>query len=440
MHIETFLDVVCRVARRHATPAALAVLFACAQPARGDPPVAAAVPFDALVAEALAHNPEIRAAQLEYQAALERRAPAQALDDPMFEFGVVNAALPFSLRRDDMTMQMLGLSQKLPFPGKRRLREAVAGADADAIGHAADETTNRVVRDLHHAYADLQLADRSTAIVTRTLETLRALASVATSRYSVGKASQADVLQAGARIAQVQQALLHLRADRQAANSEIRRLSNRTDSIQSIVSAPTAGLHESPDADGDGAARPQLAALRAMEARGELELELAERNYYPDVELRLGYGHRDRSLEGIPRDDVVTMTFAVNLPLWRKSRLAPRVAEARALRARAAAMAEGQRLETRAGIEQQAARETEARDTAALYRSTLLPQAHAETEATRAAWESGSGNLTAVLDATIREYQAMLAEADALSARVRARAEIDFLNGVAPHPATGVLP
>jgi outer membrane protein TolC len=431
-----------RMVRRIAPPLAVACLIAGLSVASSAAATTSPTSLDALVAEALQHNPEIRAARFEYQAALERRAPAGSLDDPMLEFGVVNASLPLSLRREDMTMQMLGLSQKLPFPGKRRLREAVAGSDAEAIGHAADEATNRVVRDLRVVYANLALADRAMVLTGRTQDTLRSLASIAASRYAVGRASEADVLRAGVRSAQIQQDLLRLRTERQVAESEIRRLVGRADTGDVILPMGSGSLAELDASAGDGAQRPQIAALRAMETRGELELALAERDYFPDIELKLGYGHRERSLEGLPRDDMVSITFAVNLPLWRKDRLAPRVAEARALRARAAAMTESQRLETRAGIEQQAARAAEARETLALYRSTLLPQARAATEATRATWEAGGTEFGTVLDATMREYEASLAELTALAAHDRAGAEIDFLTGVAPQPAaaTGALP
>lgn len=431
-----------RGSRRVAAHIALLAGFGLAPsaPAIGSP-ATPPTPLEALVAEALARNPEIRAARLDHEAALARRAPARALDDPMLEAGVVNAALPFSLRRDDMTMQMLGLSQKLPFPGKRGLREAVAGANADAIGFAVAETTNRVLRDLRLAYDDLRLADRTLELTEQAQETLRTLAALATARYALGRATQADALQAATRSAEAQRDLVRIHAERSSAESELRRLTAREDAAP-IMPMPAVAPAPFTGDSGDGMARPQLAALHAMESRGELELALAERDYYPDVELRLGYGHRERSLDGLPRDDVVTMTVAVNLPLWRKERLAPRVAEARALRARAAAMAEEQRLETRAGLEQQRARATQAYQTSTLYRSTLLPQARAAAAAARVAWESGAGDFSAVLDATMREYDAALAEATAAVAYDRAAAEIDFLNGTmsATQRTAGVSP
>src|SRR5688572_1927823 len=103
-----------------------------------------------LVAEAARNSPEIRAAGNERLAAQHRVSPAGALDDPMLEAGVLNAPLRSSdtFRREDMTMKMLGLSQKFPFPGKRDLRQDVAAKDAESVAYAYRETVNRVIRDV----------------------------------------------------------------------------------------------------------------------------------------------------------------------------------------------------------------------------------------------------------------------------------------------------
>jgi cobalt-zinc-cadmium efflux system outer membrane protein len=84
-----------------------------------------------LIAEAMRANPEIRAAENERLAARQRVAPAGALDDPMVEAGLLNVpTTSYRLNREDMTMKMLGVAQKLPWPGKRALREQVAAKDA----------------------------------------------------------------------------------------------------------------------------------------------------------------------------------------------------------------------------------------------------------------------------------------------------------------------
>src|SRR5688500_10103043 len=107
------------------------------------PPVP--IPLTVLVAEALENNPEIQAALQEREAARQRISPAEALDDPVLEAGVINAPLASqTFNREDMTMKMIGLSQRLPFPGKRGLRKDVAAKDAEAIDYGYEETVNRI--------------------------------------------------------------------------------------------------------------------------------------------------------------------------------------------------------------------------------------------------------------------------------------------------------
>jgi len=96
-----------------------------------------------------------------------------------------------------------------------------------------------------------------------------------------------------------------------------------------------------------------------------------QREYYPDFDLKLQYGQRDRAPDGMPRDDMVSLTVGLNLPIWRKSRLEPQVAEARAMRSQAQSMLAAQQLETRAALEEQRAIARQSRQSAELYQSTL---------------------------------------------------------------------
>ena len=410
-------------------------------------PTAAPVAVETLVSEALARNPEISAARHEREAAEQRAISSRSLEDPVLEFGVVNAPLPsLDLRREDMTMKMLGLTQKLPYPGKRALRQAVAAADSASISSAVDETANRIARDVRVAYEELRLACTTERLLNRTRDTLKELASVAASRFAVGQAAQSDVLRAQTQVVQVQQELLRIGQERAARDSELRRLLGRLEAGPPIL--PTAPMLAPLRADADTLAReaaerrPQLRALEALVQKNDREIELAQREYYPDLELRLGYGQRERGLDGTPRDDMITMTVAVNLPLWRKSRLEPRVAEARAMRRQAAAVADAQRLEIRANLEQQLALESQTRESANLYRTTLLPQVHAVVQSALGAYRVGRVDFLTLLDAQMKEFEALRGEAEMLAGHNKAIAEIDFLAGAAPAGAAteGVLP
>lgn len=148
----------------------------------------------ALITEALENNPEILAAQREYAAARQRIAPAAALDDPMLEAGVINAPLASSpFNREDMTMKMIGLSQRFPFPGKLGLRKGVASKDAEAIDYGYQETINRVVRDLKVAYFDLGLTLEITRLVEKNKLILEDFTHLAVDHYAAGMGNQVRI-------------------------------------------------------------------------------------------------------------------------------------------------------------------------------------------------------------------------------------------------------
>lgn len=408
-----------------------------------NPDVAAAPevtsPIDSLLAEALAHNPDIASARATSDAAQQRIAPAGALEDPMLEAGIVNAPLPFSLRRDDMTMEMLGLSQKLPFPGKRALRHDIAVAEASSIAHAVNETINRIARDVRVAYEELRLAVTAQRLVTQNLDTVTQLTSLAQARYAVGQATQSDALQAQTQLTRMRQDLLRIGQEEQARRSDLKRLLGRRDPDGAPIVIARSTLVDLPASPATlvktaQEERPQLQALASLIEKSEQEVALARREYYPDFELRFGYGFREPTPEGMPRDDMVTLTVAVNLPLWRKSRLEPRVAEALAMRAQAASLAESQRLETQAMLESELAAENQQRESAVLYRSTLIPQTDASFESALTAYRVGRVDFLTLLEARMRVYETALGEAQAIAEHNKAVAEICFLTGQSPHP------
>lgn len=387
----------------------------------------------ALVAEALANNPEIAAARDELDAARQRVPAAGALDDPMMEFGVVNAPLEsLSLRREDMTMKMLGLGQRLPFPGKRGLRRAVATADAESIELAAREIANRIARDVRVAYEELAFNEEAQRIVVTTRVALEQLAAIARSRYQVGQAAQNDVLDAHIELERLGAELLRLAGDNSARQSELQRLLGRSGPAPRIH-AGALQLAAGPEADaGERPAienRPQLLALQALVERSTRSIDLAQRDYYPDLDVKLQYGQRDRALDGTARDDMVSLTVGFNLPIWRKARLEPQVAEARAMRRQAQGMLLAQRLETQAALDAELALVRQWRATAELYQSALLPQARAATASALAAYRVGRVDFLTLRQAQLREYEISTELAMAIANHNKAIAEIVMLVG-----------
>lgn len=419
--------------------ALLVLLLVSMVPSSGSAETVIAVtsPLPDLVAEALTGNPEIAAARSELEAARARIAPAGAFEDPMLEVGVVNAPLDsLSLRREDMTMKMLGLGQKLPFPGKREIRRDVALLDASGVEEAAYEITNRVVRDLRRAYAELVFNAEAQRLLSLTRQEFRILADIARARHQVGLAVQNDVIDAQTELDRLQAQDLELEQEASTLQAEIRRLLGRpVDAAPVVAEAPALLPTPEPAAQLREAAlanRPRLQALQAVVERNARTVDLMRREYYPDFDVRLQYGQRDRAPDGMPRDDMVSLTVGVNLPIWRKSRLEPQVAEARAMRSQADSMLAAERLETLAALDAQLANARQWRSTAALYRDTVLPEVNAAVTSALAAYRVGRVDFLTLRQAELRVLEVATALAEAIAQHNVAVAEIDLLTGRRP--------
>ena len=396
-----------------------------------------AVALKALVSEALTNNPEIKAALNEKEAASQRVSPAGALDDPMLEAGVINAPFASSpFRREDMTMKMLGLSQRLPYPGKRALRREVAAKDAESIEHGYRETMNRVVREVKVAYYDLALAIESARLTKDTTLVLEQFLRIAEGRYSVGQATQSDVLKAQTQLAKMSEELLRMQREIPVMEAELAKLLGRA-AVSAPIAAPLPGLQEAsfdPDSLRQTALRqrPQLLALRTLIDKGSTAIDLARKEYNPDFDVRFSYGQRDNTLDGARRPDMASLTVAINLPIWGKEKIDPRIAEARSMRDQATSMYQAQQNEAFAKLRQQAAIAEQSRKSARLFDTAILPQARLAVESALAAYRVSRIDLLTLLDSQMSLFNYGIGRAAALVNLNKALVEIDLLTGKSP--------
>ena len=388
----------------------------------------------ALIAEALQNNPELRAAAKEIEAANQRVRPAGALEDPMLEAGLLNVPItPWRLNREDMTMKMLGLSQKLPYPGKRALREQVAAKDAETLGYGLRETRNRVAREVKLAYYDLALTDETVRLLKSNRQILEQFLHIAESRYGVGQAAQAEVFRAQTQLGRMSEELLRMERERPVTEAELMRLLGRRGNALPI-SVELPGLRETAlnvEALQQAALseRPQLLGLQSVIERGSKALDLARKEAQPDFDLRFSYGQREKDLAGMRREDLFSLTVAMNLPVWREDKIEPRIAEAQALREQALEMLQGQQNEVLARLRQQVALTEQSRKSVHLYETAILPQARLAVEAALAAYQVSRVDLLMLLDSQMTLFSYEISRARELVSFNKALAEIELLAG-----------
>ena len=408
------------------------LLLPCAT-ARAAPEEARDPQLQELIAEAVRNNPDLQAARSEFEAARSRVSPAGALDDPMLELGVLNVPVQsLSLRREDMTMKMIGLTQRLPYPGKRALRRELAEKEADASDSNLREATNRVMRDVKVGVIDLSRVEESVRLVEKNRRILAQFLAIAEARYAVGQGAQADVLKAQTQLSKMLDELIKLERERPMIEAELNRALGRMSAPKTFM-APALQVRQvtlrlddlREMARGN---RPQLLAQQSLADRNSKALDLARKDYYPDFDVRFSYGQRD-NFQDMRREDMISFTVAINLPVWRASKRDPRVAEAQSMRDQALRMYDARLNEINAMLRQQAATAEQSLKSVRLYESGILPQARLAVEASLAAYKVNRVDVFTLLDNQMTVLNYEIGHVANLAAHNKALAEIEFLTG-----------
>jgi outer membrane protein TolC len=384
----------------------------------------------AYVARALNDNPEIRASEARWRVYVGKARQASSLDDPMLMLKVQNFLVrdPFDTRRDPMTQKVVGVSQQLPFWGKRDLKQAMADREAESYQWQLEERKLELTAMVKETWAQLYLADRELAIVDRNIRVMDEFIALAETRYAVGQGAQQDILRAQverSRMVEMQISLRQRRSSLQAVfNSLLNRLPDtEVPSAQSLPVQPvTAAAPELASLAGEQ--RPLLKSIRALKDRSDAGVRLAQRESYPDFTVSLEYMQRDR-IDDMERGyDMFSLGVTVNLPLQRERRQSM-VHEASAEGDMAAAELQSQKNAIGRGIADSLARLQQREKLAELYRTGIIPQAEQSLESAVIGYRVGKVDFLTLLENRIVlfNYERQYHESVAEHAMVRARLE-----------------
>jgi outer membrane protein TolC len=294
-------------------------------------------PLAELAAEVLAGNPDLARARREAVAAAQRAPQVRALPDPVAS---LTPFLASPQTRVGPQQAAASLSQRLPWFGKLALKEqaalhAAASARADAEARAL-----ALVTETRRLYYDLAFLAAQEVEVRTDRATLEHHEELARARYASGVGLEQAVVKLQAEITNDDNRLLDIATRRSALVASL----NALRAAPQEAPLPPLGLPDElalPELSYPAlertalAARPEMARARARIAEAGAMIELAKKEYFPDVTLGLTYtlvGEReDAAGRAMPPegngDDVVGLMAGVNLPVWRK-KLAAGVEEA----------------------------------------------------------------------------------------------------------------
>jgi len=279
--------------------------------------------LDAAVTVALQDNPGL--AQIQARAEAMAAIPSQVgtLPDPRVSINALNMPTDsFNFSQENMTQRQLGLSQKLPFPGKLALREQAAEYEAAAAAENVEEVRLLLARDVKTIWWRLFNLDRAIAIVLHNQDLLRQFVKIAETKYSVGEGLQQDVLLAQLELSKLLDLAIKLKGTRATEEARLNALLNVSPDQdirlpQKVVMrlpnlARESALYEIADKS-----RPLLASQENRIKAANTRVDLAKKDYYPDFKVAANYGFRTGdNPNGIPRADFLSIMFSMNVPLF----------------------------------------------------------------------------------------------------------------------------
>ncbi|MRR37231.1 TolC family protein, partial [bacterium] len=252
-----------------------------------------------LVEQALARNPEVKASQARWEMYTSRVKQAGALDDPMLMLKLQSFLLrdPFNSQRDPMSQRVVGISQQLPFWGKRALKEELAAREAEAYQWQIEERKLELARMVKETWYQIYLTDRERQIVDKNIRVMDDFIALAETRYSVGQGAQQDVFKAQVERSRMLDMQISLEQRRKSLQATLNTLLFRPAEtpVGVIPDFEIRPVSWSPEQLQAAAAenRPLLKGFGALMAKGEAGHRLAEKELFPDFNLSFEYMQRD---------------------------------------------------------------------------------------------------------------------------------------------------
>jgi outer membrane protein TolC len=393
---------------------------------------AAPVGLKILIREAEQNNPEIAAADRGYIAATKMASQESALPPTQLTIQQFSVGSPRPLAgytNSDFAYIGLGVSQEVPYPGKRGLRAQLANREAE-VRHIQIESMRRTVIDkLKATYFRLAYLQQTLSVLERNDQLLKDVEQIVESHYRVGQGNQQDVLKAQLQHTKIlQEITMHHRAVGQL-QAQLKQLLNRpqeSPDLQTEPLAPRLLTHTFSELSGMlKQQNPDVQVQQAMLNKTESQIALAKKEFRPDFAVQYMYENTDRKFR-----DYYMASFSITLP--NRSRRKAELAEAEANREQANKQLEAELQRRMAEVKDQYVVAQTSEEQLKIYSDGLIPQSDATFRSAMAAYQANRQDFQTLLSSFMDvlnlqlEYQRELADHEIALAHLETLTGVNF--------------
>ncbi len=373
---------------------------------------------------ALANQPLLAGQQAAINAAEKNAVVAAQLPDPKLKVGLndlpVTGSEAFSVRRDNFTEYKVGISQDFPRAEKRRLRGAMAQLEAQRDTEEFEVMRRAVMRDAALAWLEVFYPESALTLVQAQEKETEAQLEAVKIAYRAGRVNQADVL--------ASQVALDLLKDREAdyARQASRSRASLARWIGAAAGRPLAeNLPALPVPNREALIahvqnHPHLSYLDKQVEVAQTDVALAREAYKSDWSIEVSYGNRP----AFP--DFFSVQVGFDLPVFTKNRQDPALSSKLSLLDKSRSMKEDAERVLKSDAEKNYADWEASTARVVRYEASILPQAKQRIAAALAAYQSGRGDLNAVLDARRAELDIELQHLSLQVDAARAQLQLQY--------------
>jgi len=359
--------------------------------------------------------------------------PAGALENPEVSVGLLNLPVDtFAFNQVDMTnAPQIAVRQKFPFPGKRRLRSELAEEQSQSDEFSLQDKINEIRSKVIQGYWSLSLAYASYDITQKDKQMWEQVVQVAETRYAVGQGMQADVLQAQVELGNYLDRLFQWQQRQESIKADLNAL--RSKAPATTIARPQALKPRPLTLNLDNllalaADQPQLQALKSQVAKQEKAVQLARKDFFPDFGVGVAYGFRENK-PPVNRPDFFSTTLSMDLPIWWKAKQKPKLREQQARQEAAQNAYQSFWDNAGAAIKDRYVTLQRLSQQIQLYGQGIVPQARQASEASLAAYRTGTLDFARLTQNFIALYNAELKLQDYLKDFEGTWAELEWLVG-----------
>jgi cobalt-zinc-cadmium efflux system outer membrane protein len=380
-----------------------------------------------LLDEALQRSPLLAAARQHWLAQTKVPIQAATLPDPQIAFQNLAVGNPIpgnDLQSNNFAYFGYGVSQDIPYPGKLRLRAAVAQKDAEAAREIYQAQQRAVVEQVRETYFNLVYLRRTLGLLRQTYGEFQRVSHITEAQYQVGMAQQQDVLKAQLEMTSILNEEETTREGSEQGQADLKAVLGReqdsADIQTSDIKPSTFTLNDQQLRSLAITASPVLKQAEALEAKSQESLKLAREDYIPDFSISYMY-----QKTGTRFPDYYMATLGVKIPLywWRKQ--TPAVEQAALEKASSHDQTYAARLSVTSLVQNQWIAIQTTDRVMRIYSNGLIPQAEATLKSALATYRVGKVDFQTLLTAEVdvlrlkQQYYRTVTEHEIAIAKIR---------------------